>query len=233
MEKVSVTFRGNSYSFATHGRGDRISRRLSEGRFHEYRTLNAIRRLGAKGVYIDIGAHIGNHAVFFGCECPSTEVIAFEAAAENRRLLEENLRTNLRKPCRVQPELVGRDGETFDLKIVDEANTGSFHAVPGSEITAAGLDTLFPDLTGVALIKLDIEGGELAALEGGLKLIERNLPVLVTECGTPAQENEIAELLARFRYRKTGSYNRPPNIFWRARRGLFGRRQGIFTVCLQ
>jgi len=45
------------------------------------------------------------------------------------------------------------------------------------------LDTVFPSTTEVSFIKLDIEGGELHALMGGIRLIKRSRPVIIFEFG--------------------------------------------------
>jgi len=222
LQSARAIYAGHEYFFSTYGPNDRISRRLIEGKFHEYRTLTAIRKLGARGVYIDVGAHIGNHAVFFGCECPSTEVIAIEATPESRVLLEQNLAANLKKPFRVLPDVIGREGEGHDPVIVDEGNTGAMQFIPGSAVRSRSLDNLFPDLVDVALIKLDIEGGEPAALEGGIQLIRRNLPVLIIESGREETEAACNRLLVPLGYRRTRELNHPPNVFWRARKGLLG-----------
>ena len=212
---ATVEFEGRSYVFNTHGPGDRIGSRLAaRAKFHELRTLKAVRRLGLGGIYFDIGGHIGNHSVFFGNECRCERLYTFEFNPASIELLRANLRANVALPWHIVTELLGRRGESYDAGYIDEGNTGSFRIKPGSTHKAAALDDLFPDLTGLSFMKLDIEGGELAALEGGAELIERNRPVITTECGHEHEAEAIGEFLKQFGYRRGKSYNAPPNIFW-------------------
>ena len=218
--EAEVSFEGRVYRFATHGPADRISRRLLEKRqFHEMRTLCLLRRIGPRGAYVDVGAHLGNHGVFFACECPSTEVICCEADAGNRALLEQNLKANCHKPWRVIGEMVGRGGEGYDLRDVDPGNTGARAPVPGTAFIARSLDELLAGRTNIALLKVDVEGAELAVLEGARKLLQANYPLLVTECGDRRQERALRELLDPLGYRLRARRNQPPNLFWRARKG--------------
>ncbi len=52
------------------GRGRIHAIHANTGRFYEPDLLDFIASRGLSGVYVDIGAHIGNHTVFFAEECP-------------------------------------------------------------------------------------------------------------------------------------------------------------------
>ena len=45
------------------------------------------------------------------------------------------------------------------------------------------LDSVLPDVKGISLIKIDIEGGELHALMGGRDILANSRPVVIFECG--------------------------------------------------
>lgn len=51
------------------------------------------------------------------------------------------------------------------------------------EVDVVSLDSIIPENIKVDFIKLDIEGGEFHALQGGLSLIHRNKPIIVFEAG--------------------------------------------------
>jgi FkbM family methyltransferase len=51
------------------------------------------------------------------------------------------------------------------------------------------LDQIIPETHSVDLIKIDVEGAELGVLKGARKLIERNRPYLIFECGLGASEH--------------------------------------------
>ena len=53
----------------------------------------------------------------------------------------------------------------------------------GMRLKHAELDDVLLELGRFDLIKLDVEGGELAALQGAAKVIERWNPAIIFECG--------------------------------------------------
>jgi predicted RNA methylase len=67
------------------------------GKFQEEVILQWIRGQKLKGTYIDVGAHIGNHSLFFAAFCPSTKVLSIEGHPRIRELLKGNLKRNLKK----------------------------------------------------------------------------------------------------------------------------------------
>jgi FkbM family methyltransferase len=56
------------------------------------------------------------------------------------------------------------------------------------EVDVTTLDSIIPAHTKIAFIKIDVEGGELGVLKGGLRLIRENKPVIIFECGLGASE---------------------------------------------
>lgn len=141
--------------------------------------------LAAGGIALDIGANVGNHALFFGEHFD--EVYAFEPNPRTHALLALNatLRSNVR--C-FETALSDRDGKAtltvptgnLGLATLDAAARG----LQGSEVAVRlqRLDAL-PELAGrrVALIKLDVEGHEAAVLRGARDLLARDRPVVVFE----------------------------------------------------
>lgn len=136
----------------------------------------------AGGLCLDIGANIGNHALFFAPLC--REVWAFEPNPRTFTLLQLNaaLAPNVR--C-------------FNLGLSDVAGAATLR-VPAHNIGMATLQPGAPgaavpcelqrleDLPGleaqrVALVKIDVEGHEPAALRGALDMLRRDRPVVVFE----------------------------------------------------
>jgi FkbM family methyltransferase len=134
------------------------------------------------GLVLDIGANIGNHALFFAPH--AREVWAFEPNPRTGALLALNaaLAANVR---------------VFPFGLSDEAGSATLH-VPADNI---GMATLQPGAQGqavactlqrldevpglaqerVVLVKIDVEGHEAAALRGGLQMLRRERPVVVFE----------------------------------------------------
>jgi FkbM family methyltransferase len=81
-------------------------------------------------------------------------------------------------------------------QINDEGNS-RLEAQSGEDVLTATIDSIF-EYVPISCIKIDIEGREVEALEGGIKTIMRYLPVLIIE----AHDNrkEIKEFLFRNSY---------------------------------
>lgn len=73
-------------------------------------------------------------------------------------------------------------GESGFKERTNEADRG---AVP-IEVEISTLDLEFPDLDRLSFIKIDVEGHELSALNGGTNLIARTRPIISVEYGHPA-----------------------------------------------
>jgi FkbM family methyltransferase len=196
--------------------------------------MQALAPRGAgRGQCLDIGANIGNHALFFAEHFAA--VLAFEPNPRTFALLQLNaaLRPNVR--C-------------LNIGLSDAAGQATL-AVPADNV---GMATLQPGAPGqavacelrrlddlpqaaaqrVTLIKIDVEGHEAAVLRGGAALLQRDRPVVVFE-QTPqdidAQGNSAAlQLLRDAGYRRVWTLQAPHMGRWRAlnllRRLLLGDR---------
>ena len=50
------------------------------------------------------------------------------------------------------------------------------------------LDEVIPEDTKIDFVKIDVEGGEFAVLKGGQKLLSKNKPTIIFECGMGASD---------------------------------------------
>ena len=156
---------------------------------------------------IDVGANVGFHALSFARQVgQGGKVWAFEPDPVNGILLRFNI-LNSGLDTVVVPfdvALSDADGlcrfrsypismpENFGHTAIDE-DAGDYPRV------ALSLDTLALEQA-PALIKIDIEGHELAALEGMRELIEQHHPVLSIEADTEEEANAIAAALCDLGY---------------------------------
>lgn len=130
---------------------------------------------------IDIGANIGYYTLQFARSAgPGGRVYAFEPDAENFRLLGKNLEANGYKNVDAVRKAVSNATGKLRLYISHE-NMGDHRVYPKydgqacEEIDAVSLDEYFKDDAGAFdLVKMDIQGAELTALEGMTALLARN-----------------------------------------------------------
>lgn len=134
---------------------------------------------------LDVGAHIGLYTLAAARAAgPTGRVIAFEPSSVNHALLVENVARNGYGNVEIRREAVGdRDGTVSLFLSVD--NTGDHSLIEddtrqGESVPLVRLDSLPIDT--VAVIKMDIQGGEPAALRGAAALLARSPSVaLFTE----------------------------------------------------
>ena len=162
---------------------------IIHGKF-ETRTTNRLRNAVWPGLrLVDVGANFGYYAVLTAHWAgPEGRVWAFEPTVEFRRRLVEHLELNsLQERVRVLDYgLSDGDGEGM-ISVGDSSAT--LHPVEGGQtefserIRFRPLDAVAGELgiTGVDLIKVDIDGHEPRFLAGARELIMRDRPAMVME----------------------------------------------------
>jgi FkbM family methyltransferase len=175
-------------------------------------------------VYLDVGAHVGIHALTAArrlLDLGGGKVIAIEATEDSSANIRRTAKANgLSNVEVVQVGLGDHEGvlklyadERFSLKdagVRSQFNTGQLVC----EVRLARLDDIAESigLTNADIVKLDIEGGELAALKGMIGTLGRLKPRFVTleveetrlrQANT--SEAEIGSLLYSCGYEPTGT----------------------------
>jgi FkbM family methyltransferase len=140
---------------------------------------------------VDVGSHIGSFLALLTKFAPEGRHAAFEPSPTKSRWLKRRF----------------RDVEIFPCAVADKAGTAVFEEntalsgyshllAPGSlpkngsdgashyDVAVCRLDDVLLDRGRVDLIKIDVEGGELAALRGAETLIRKWQPAIIFECGS-------------------------------------------------
>jgi FkbM family methyltransferase len=214
---MEIGYQDRIYRLAIHDRGDQISKTLAQGKFYEIDLLEAIAQIQRRGIYVDVGTHIGNHALFFATECPSTLVIGFEPWSASCVLAKQTMKANkmthkvkiFNKPVSdVEGALV-----TYTPPKIGR-NTGSGTTCTGGDLRAVSVDGTLSKLGAhqpVALIKIDVEGFELEVLKGAAETIERWRPIIGVETKTQTAYARIDSFLTTlFHYERAGRYCATP-----------------------
>ena len=191
--------------------GHTITRSIKESgdSFYEQDLLRAIRNLWLHGTYIDVGANIGNHTVWFAKACVSDRVISFEPNPRYHRLLVKNAGQLSKVVCRTEAV-----GETNGPVLVTGV-TGRAVPDPALEMRAATLDKLCGDEPHIALLKVDVDGNDIGVLRGAAGIIEAHRPWISVECFGDAHNRELAEFCAKYKYRVVGVYCHTPTSLLR------------------
>lgn len=173
-------------------KGDHIGRAHAQGGFYEEPLLEHLATLlDAGSLVLDVGAHVGNHAVFFAAR-HGHEVIAVEPNPDTYGLLVENV-----QPYPQIRTLRAAVGSSCFHRVVDPpvGNSGMSRCVPDplrGRTVALPLDAFegyAPDL-----VKIDVEGRAADVIRTGPQMLAPEAserPIVVVE----GAEHEWARLL--------------------------------------
>jgi FkbM family methyltransferase len=171
---------------------DLITRQLTEWGAHERGSLNVLLALvEPDDVIIDVGAHIGTFAVPLAQRLGyGGHLVAIEGSRTNAALLAHNVAINgLEDRITVLERVLGRKGAPAVQARLTPGNTGavSFEQAGWStvgQVFRVPLDDLMAEVDQVhtaSVLKVDVEGSELAVLEGAETLVDRDRPILMLE----------------------------------------------------
>lgn len=168
-------------------------------------------------VFVDVGA---NQGVFTTVACrtirDTATIVAIEPQPELASCIENTLNASNAQHWIVIKKAVAESSQSLNLALSEESS-GEAHLLPYGaneaketlNIEVTTLDDILVDLKSHqnVLVKMDIEGGELAALRGGKDFFSRCAPILIMELNPPAMERygydvkAVAQLLTELGYR--------------------------------
>ena len=141
-------------------------------------------------VFLDLGANIGYFSLLVASTSPSAKVISFEPVRDLFQKMNDNILLNKIGNVSTINAAVGEINEEKELFVSDPDNAGmsSFHQPENysgkkEKVKVVSIDEWFKTsgLPGVDLVKIDIEGSELAALRGMKEILQTQKPVLIVE----------------------------------------------------
>jgi FkbM family methyltransferase len=188
----------------------------------EYETaeMNFVQRFLRPGMTVlDLGAHHGLYSLLAAkCVGSRGRVVAFEPSPRERVRLQRHLKLNVGLNVEVQPFALGAQAGTADLYLVQNGQDGCNSLRPPAvaepttrvAVPVRKLDDELRRLgcRHVDFIKLDVEGGELGALEGAAEVLSGGArPAILAEVQDLRTEpwgyaaREIIRFLLRKEYR--------------------------------
>ena len=186
--------------------------------WYEEKMLIDIKNLNISGTYVDVGGNIGNHSLFFLNHCISDKVITFEPINYCFNILKLNLEKNTTKSYQLNKIAVWNEKTMLEFKLFNSfGNMGMSKVFDGvnKTIEANTLDNTLLDEKEVGLIKIDVEGGEINVLKGGINIIKKHNPLIICEANTEDERKKIDEFLSNLGYKQGKKYNATPTYFWK------------------
>ena len=171
--------------------GDWIQRLYYLGELDKFRLALLKSMTPTGGIFVDVGANVGLYTCAMARHVgPDGRVVAFEPMSENLRCLDRNIELNgLTNVC-VYPAALSNHVGTVRLFVppshpggpsaaTEIRNPGDWKAVGIADVTT--LDTVFDDER-LDLMKIDVQGHEVAMLEGAQKVIQRSVQIGRASC---------------------------------------------------
>ncbi|TWH28751.1 MULTISPECIES: FkbM family methyltransferase [unclassified Aminobacter] len=190
--------------------------------------LDMVGRLSTDDMVLDVGANIGNHSLFLAAAV-GCKVHAFEPNVELCDALRESIARN-KFDAKIIVHCVGVGKEPAKARFANtqESNLGaqSLAVERGGvgEIDVIRLDDVAFDEP-IRAMKIDVEGMELAVLEGAAKTIRRDRPTLYIECQTEQDFIQVQAWLAPYGYCYWETFNATPtHLFIRSEDVSDGQR---------
>jgi FkbM family methyltransferase len=172
---------GTEFRFFFNEELDGIQRFHRRGTIYEAEELTLIAENYKGGVFVDVGANIGNHSIYAAKLLHAPKVVAFEPVALSADLFEINVALNgcgdrvvlhrvglSDQPCRASPVIIQHNLGGTRLAQGD----GPIEIVRGDDILES---------EAVSFIKIDTEGYELKVLAGLKQVIAKCQPTLFVE----------------------------------------------------
>lgn len=183
-----------------------VAKKIKKGRFYESNFLKYIAKQNLGGVYIDVGANIGNHSVFFGLFTSADRVISFEPHPDIFKILQKNIKSNrLQKKVSSHNAALGEKTGKCALQIAPSDEIGGAMVVKGDEIDQWKLDRFVDEK--ITLIKVDVEGHEEFVIKGADKVLTKHKPELFLELTNKTQYKTVYNIISKYGYEPIGAFN--------------------------
>jgi len=226
-EPVSFTHEGQRVTLILSDTDEHLSGTIrSHKNFYELQMLNDIRKgVPPAGVFVDCGANIGNHSVYFGAICKASKVYAFEPMQEtyNKILLKNIIINELEDTIVGYNIALGKENTNGKLIVQDTKNLGTSavqECLEGDIVIRKLDDIVFADndmgSRSIDLIKIDVEGMELDVLRGSEEVINKFKPLLYIEIQTDDEFRAIVDFLSPYGYESKLRFNWTPTFLFEA-----------------
>ena len=194
------------------------------GTYYERDLLDAIHARAATGAFVDVGAHYGNHTVFFAVECGAERVIAIEPSpAAHAGLVEAVGENELEAVVATHRLAVHPRWRSVAVTALPwrarpggaaRSNSGRVGVTRDGDVLAAPLDEVLDGVEPVGVLKVDTEGMSAEVLASARRVLRRDRPLVAAEAASEAERHALRALLGPLGYREGRRYCWTPTWLW-------------------
>lgn len=200
---IEFNYNNRKYCFNSYEENDYLYNYLNNSKiFYEITLLEKLRDIVNLGIFIDLGANIGNHSVYFATQCKCEHIICVEPEKHMADVLEQNLKANNVKNYQVIKKAITNFKGFVKLCPVQDSTCKII--AKGGDIECSTIDDLFGDLTGIKLLKMDIEWQEVNAIRHAEKFLKNNKPVIAVELVDEDMFKEFDSIMKQYGYKTDG-----------------------------
>lgn len=158
--------------------------------------------------FIDIGASVGNHTLFFATACQSPRVLSIEPYRPSFEHLKENVMLNNLDDGRVAVVNCGVSDKagTFNFERYGSSNNAGMVEIGESDPSGTPIHPL-DQVVGKRpfdVLKIDVEHHNLPVLRGAERILRDWKMAVFMEAESAEQFTEVRDFLATFGYRFSG-----------------------------
>ncbi len=160
------------------------------------------------GVFVDAGANIGNHTIYWALHGAKRTIHAFEPVESTFKMLTKNARLNELEDQVVNHQCaLGERSGRAKISKFDLMNIGGtqIKGDESGEIQVETLDSVTIAFPRLDFLKIDTEGFELKVLRGGEQTILKHKPLIFVET-FEQNRNEVFSYLADLGYKLLKEY---------------------------
>ena len=171
-----------------------------------------------KNIIIDAGANFGMYSILFAKLNLNNQVYSVEPFKEYNKIILHNSKLNNLKNIKIINKVLSNKIARYKLNKnlgnTSASITRKFNKSGHVGVKSITIDKLVKTnkIKKIDFIKLDVEGAELMALQGGKKSIKNFKPKIALECSSKKEFYEINEFLLKFNY-KPFSFDKKKNEF--------------------
>lgn len=176
-----------------------------KGKFYEKNLLAYIEKNYRGGTFIDVGACIGNHTLFFSKFCDADKVFSFEPVPDLYEHLRMNVKLNHLENVVLFNIALGNSKGKIGINKFDLNYNVGLNKIEVNSKFKVKIDKL-DDVMGeyeikdLRIIKIDTEGFNVPILKGSVETISKYKPDIFVECESGKEKHGVKDFLEKIDY---------------------------------